>query len=154
MPNLQKCILHRKDKMVSIEKRRARQKRYRDTHKEKIRIREQQYYLANKERINARHKRSWKIWYLKNGDRLRTKMRQRAREKSYGVSPSKLAQLLAIQNGRCAICKTPIQGKEINVDHCHKSKRIRGLLCRTCNTGLGCFKDDLQNLVNAIVYLK
>jgi hypothetical protein len=41
-----------------------------------------------------------------------------------------------------------------NLNHCHKTKKIRGLLCTACNTALGLFKDDLKRLSNAINYLK
>ncbi len=40
------------------------------------------------------------------------------------------------------------------VDHCHKTGKIRGLLCASCNGGLGLFKDNPQALANAILYLK
>ena len=40
------------------------------------------------------------------------------------------------------------------MDHCHKTKKIRGLLCHTCNSGLGMFKDNIEYLKNAIKYLE
>ena len=39
------------------------------------------------------------------------------------------------------------------LDHCHDSKKIRGILCGHCNTGLGAFKDDISRLNAAIEYL-
>lgn len=53
--------------------------------------------------------------------------------------------------GKCEIC-----GKkaELNVDHCHDSGIVRGLLCMNCNHGLGKFFDSISNLENAIKYLK
>lgn len=58
------------------------------------------------------------------------------------------------QKNRCPVCRnkfTPEQ--ETHVDHCHKTKRIRGLLCRGCNHGLGNFNDDPRRLARAIEYL-
>lgn len=60
------------------------------------------------------------------------------------------------QGGVCAICKTPITdvGRKLVIDHCHSTGKIRGLLCGQCNMGLGAFKDNIQNLKQAIGYLE
>lgn len=55
------------------------------------------------------------------------------------------------QEGKCKICK---KSKQLNVDHCHTSGHVRGLLCSNCNTALGMFKDKIQFMENAIEYLK
>lgn len=60
------------------------------------------------------------------------------------------------QKGCCAICKrhqTEFK-KRLNIDHCHTTGVVRGLLCQTCNTSLGGFKDNVKNLESAISYLK
>ena len=56
----------------------------------------------------------------------------------------------------CIICdKTSVQNKKaLAVDHCHKTGKLRGLLCTPCNLGLGMFRDDTRLLKNAINYLK
>ena len=71
--------------------------------------------------------------------------------------PSKL-QIFLIrddQAGMCGICKEFLskETKEVMVDHCHETNRIRGLLCRRCNIGLGMFKDNVNILAEAIQYL-
>lgn len=59
------------------------------------------------------------------------------------------------QHGLCAICEKPLdKGKNTHVDHCHKTGRIRGLLCSECNFGLGKFEDDIDRLLRAIEYLR
>lgn len=82
--------------------------------------------------------------------------------KYYKLSwPAYLAMLEA-QNYECAICSKRIevyssvddQDSVARVDHCHSTNVVRGLLCRACNHGLGCFFDDPSRLANAIVYLK
>jgi hypothetical protein len=63
--------------------------------------------------------------------------------------------MLQQQNGLCAICKKTETGKTSNlcVDHCHKTGKVRGLLCNNCNKGLGLFKDNPEVLLNASAYL-
>jgi hypothetical protein len=55
------------------------------------------------------------------------------------------------QEGKCLICKKT--GKLV-VDHCHSTKKVRGLLCNNCNVGLGAFKDNCEFLSDAVIYLK
>jgi len=60
------------------------------------------------------------------------------------------------QQGNCAICKrhqTEFK-KRLAIDHCHKTNKIRGLLCSSCNTAIGLLKDDVESLSSAIDYLK
>lgn len=62
--------------------------------------------------------------------------------------------MLAAQGGSCAICNQTCQtGKRLAVDHCHATKKIRGLLCQGCNTSLGKLKDSPATLVAAVNYL-
>ena len=55
------------------------------------------------------------------------------------------------QQGKCAICKIPQSSLKyaLCLDHCHKTKQIRGLLCDKCNMGLGYFNDDVNILDDA-----
>lgn len=61
--------------------------------------------------------------------------------------------LLASQDGVCAICGTAPAGQALALDHCHDTGKIRGLLCKHCNLGLGLFKDDTTLLTKAREYL-
>ena len=67
------------------------------------------------------------------------------------LNPTELKQLEERAQGRCEICGKVM--KEYVVDHCHVTSRIRGLLCRSCNTGLGLFKDSPEVLAAAIEYV-
>jgi hypothetical protein len=71
----------------------------------------------------------------------------------YGVSPDQFMQMRRAQNYRCGICCKKISGGEV-VDHCHESGKVRELLCRHCNLGLGHFDDSEEVLQNAIYYLR
>ena len=61
------------------------------------------------------------------------------------------------QKGKCAICKQlSLKSKDgkLHIDHCHKSGKVRSLLCSKCNLGLGHFNDDIKLLKNAVNYLE
>lgn len=74
------------------------------------------------------------------------------RVRKYGISEKDYESMLLYQNNVCAICyKADI--KSLSVDHCHITGKIRGLLCSSCNMGIGMFKDNPSLLNNAIGYL-
>ncbi len=75
---------------------------------------------------------------------------------SYGITLDDYNKMFSNQNGCCLICGVHQSklSKSLNVDHCHSSNKIRGLLCNICNQGLGLFKDNIGNLYKAIDYLK
>jgi hypothetical protein len=70
----------------------------------------------------------------------------------YGLSMTDYEGMVLLQEGACAICGET--GKPLNVDHCHTTGVVRGLLCTKCNTALGKFGDDVKLLQKAIEYLK
>ena len=78
----------------------------------------------------------------------------------YDLEPREYEALLTTQGGGCAICgsSTPTLNHNetrpnLYVDHCHTSGAVRGLLCGSCNGGLGLFKDNPERLKAAIQYL-
>jgi hypothetical protein len=76
--------------------------------------------------------------------------------KKYGLTMDGYELLLRAQGGRCAICgKEPEAADKgcLHVDHCHTTGVVRGLLCTSCNNGLGRFRDDPNVLARAIAYL-
>lgn len=79
--------------------------------------------------------------------------------KKHGLTHDEYLQMLESQNGRCMICKSTKPSsskffKNFAVDHCHKTNKVRALLCHHCNTALGSFRDDVNLLRKAIVYLE
>jgi hypothetical protein len=77
--------------------------------------------------------------------------RRSKRLSRYGLTHVEFLVLYSAQQGKCLICKTD-KGK-LNVDHCHKSKKVRGLLCSHCNKMLGHARDNKSILEAAIKYL-
>jgi len=80
--------------------------------------------------------------------------------RKYGIGLHEYSQMLLSQNGQCAICGTMDAGtrdgkaKAFAIDHDHKTGKVRALLCESCNTGLGKFKDDVTILLKAADYLR
>jgi hypothetical protein len=59
------------------------------------------------------------------------------------------------QEHKCVICKEKLQFGHLSaIDHCHKTGKVRGILCRSCNLLLGHAKDSIETLKSAQEYLK
>ena len=90
---------------------------------------------------------SYKKWAKKNCAKIKDSRLKR----TYGISGEDYDKMFEQQNGRCAICEThyPV----LCVDHCHKTGKVRKLLCRNCNTGIGQLKDNPNLLIKAAAYI-
>ena len=76
-------------------------------------------------------------------------------KKHYGISQEEFDSMSLAQNHCCKICKWPAgENRALDVDHCHLTGKIRGLLCNKCNRGLGLFKDNPSLLISAASYLE
>jgi hypothetical protein len=79
------------------------------------------------------------------------------RQKKFGLSPSDFSEMVMKQNGACAICGCTDTGSKrtasLNIDHCHETGEVRGLLCHSCNLVLGHAKDNTEVLQRAIDYI-
>jgi Recombination endonuclease VII len=107
--------------------------------------------------------------YGYNCKRCHTLYTKIARIGEYGLTKEQFDSLLENQDNRCAICQSIFDVENIPViDHDHSccpridrvgrivnrcGKCVRGLLCRSCNAGLGMFKDEPQRLISAYKYL-
>jgi len=107
------------------------------------------------------------LWYVKNKPRIQVIKKQhyqrdkqiirdRNLKAAYNLTPVGYNLLLKKQKNVCATCGVSQSRlkKYLFVDHDHKTNRIRGLLCCSCNFGLGSFKDNKRILKSAITYLK
>lgn len=77
-------------------------------------------------------------------------------KRNYGITPEDYNEMFEAQEGCCAICSThQVSMKhKLHVDHCHKTGKVRGLLCKNCNLALGNFQDSTKLLLKAIQYLE
>ncbi len=78
----------------------------------------------------------------------------------YGLTQDDFNKMLENQKGVCAICVLPETAIDkygnllvLSVDHCHKTGKVRGLLCSRCNHLLGNAKDEVTILLRAVEYL-
>lgn len=73
----------------------------------------------------------------------------------YGLKFDDFKKMIVGQGGKCAICTNKFKtSRAMHIDHCHRTGKIRGILCRHCNHGLGNFKDKQARLFRAAEYLK
>ncbi len=117
--------------------RKAYEKAYKKTEKYKA------TQVARRKRISrtGEYKLYWRDYWLR---------------KKYGIGYHDFLNLFALQKGRCAICQKPqwSLNVKLNVDHCHRTGVVRGLLCNNCNRGIGHLMDSAELLEKAIQYLK
>lgn len=81
-------------------------------------------------------------------------------QREYKISYPEYRDMLKSQEDKCAICggegfKMQAHHKiKLVVDHCHKTGKVRGMLCHNCNRGLGLFQDSVDFLQHASDYLQ
>jgi hypothetical protein len=85
---------------------------------------------------------------------FKQKQREIRMRGKFGLSQADYDAMLAAQGGVCAICLQTQSPRPLNIDHCHKTGRIRGLLCTPCNSFLGRIKEKSEALARIAAYLK
>lgn len=129
-------------------------RRNRKAKKDQFNARQRAYYAANPER--------YRIYYQRRCagipkrikmtvEQLRQARRERWFRKAYGISTKIFDEMLAKQNGKCAICHC-VSEKWV-VDHCHNNGHVRGILCHNCNVAIGFLKHSAISAESARDYL-
>lgn len=98
----------------------------------------------------VKNKRDWSE--MTHG--LVPKNRQSMAWHMYRLNRIELERMIKLAAGHCEICREPFPNGRFAIDHCHKTGKVRGLLCRPCNILLGMAKDDTVVLKWAIHYLR
>ena len=156
----------RADKLLNPEKYRKAALHYKRSNRERVNAKARERYAKNTAAGRAKSLEK----YQKNRDREMDRARayrrdnplkaleysRRSRIKArYGLHWKEFECMLDAQQGACDICKKLFSiNTRPSVDHCHKSGKIRSLLCRKCNTALGMMGDSPQLLEAAIGYLR
>ena len=125
--------------------------RTKEKRKEILRAQTRKYYWNHREQRRDGHRR----WAATHGDYLREKETRNRLMRDFGLTKEQYDSLHEQQNGKCAICGNACSsGRRLAVDHSHKTKGVRGLLCGNCNLGLGKFKDSAELMKKAAAYLE
>lgn len=74
--------------------------------------------------------------------------------KKYGITVEQYTELLHEQNNKCYTCGIEPKDFRLNIDHCHKTGKIRKLLCHKCNHALGNANDDPNLLRKLAEYVE
>ena len=109
---------------------------------------------------NERYKRwhsGWDKWIISTECNTCTSLKKR-----YGITTGDRNKIMKEQGSKCAICYNEIEFKQglglnswtATVDHDHKTNKVRGILCGSCNNVLGRVQDNTEILTNAIKYLE
>lgn len=122
--------------------------------KDKIRQRSKERYKENP----LKQKVAQEKWRRDNPEQYSKIQRNTKLKLNYGIDLEEYDRMLDRQEGKCLICSgtdsNSTNTDNLYVDHCHKTNKVRGLLCSHCNSGLGMFKDSIESLERAIQYIK
>jgi hypothetical protein len=134
----------------------ARNKRWREENKDHIRAYQKQWRERNADHVSG-YQREYHADYKERED-VQFKTWMRNLHKNYKITPAIFNKMWEDQDGKCAICEQPMQPRgrmklAATVDHNHETGKVRGLLCRGCNHGIGNLKDDPKVLQSAAEYL-
>jgi hypothetical protein len=152
-----KKIYFEKNKEKILRKQREKEKECPEEKKEIRRKKENDYkrkiYHENKELYSKRARE----WYANNREK-----RQNKRFKNlYGITLEQYLSMCELQNNKCFICKKKETVcaankniKNLSVDHCHSTGKVRGLLCSKCNCVIGYADESIELLERAIIYLR
>jgi hypothetical protein len=133
-------------------RRAARSEEQRLAENADLAVRGKKHYEENKETYNARSRARFRTH--------RDDARGYHLLRTYGISLEQEQEMLRAQGGACALCLRlfepgTLKARKLarNVDHCHATGKVRGLLCTKCNNGLGSFEDNPETCRRAAEYL-
>lgn len=149
------CLRDRNKKWFAenVDRKRELNRRWRKENADRVRELVQRNYQNNKDAILARRR----AWYAKQSAEALQELRRRGNLGRYGLTVKAYQDLLDKQGGGCAVCGAKPKNNRkrfLSVDHCHSSKKVRGILCDGCNMGLGCLGDSPERLRAAAAYLE
>ena len=139
------------------EARKAYMHEYYLRNKEKFRPKTPEHRARYNENRNAKYKgcavtREATRAKVKEWQRLNPEKRKAQRIKKYGLTLDQFNDMRRSQGDKCAICASAVE--KFHIDHCHATGVVRGLLCESCNMGIGKFYDNPEWLESAARYVR
>lgn len=146
---------------MSPEEKRAKQLEYKrnwarrayQSNPEKYRTRSREQYEKTRndpqklERYRDKSKQWVREWRARNPEKRAAQNRRSHNKTRYKITLAEREALLAAQGGVCAVCSGNDWGRRgDNLDHCHATDRVRGILCQKCNTTLGRLDDNAEGV--------
>jgi hypothetical protein len=117
-----------------------------------------EFYRSNKvyyqkECKTCNRERKYKWHQTEQGKRSSANTKLKAR---FGITIDEYEAMYEQQGGKCLCCgdTESYLGHRLAVDHCHETGKIRGLLCKSCNVGLGNLKENKQFISNLLKYVE
>ncbi len=124
---------------------------------ERVRATRREWVAKNRERVRAYPRKTWAELTPEQRARKTARSKVLHLKRTFGITPEDWQHMYEAQGGVCALCRVPGRvGKhgKLQVDHCHETGRIRGLLCGPCNVALGIFGDTVSALERVLRYMK
>lgn len=142
-----------KPPLTKKEKRVLYNKKYLESEKGKAmkkRMAKNPWHIRNREYRKIKDRE-----YRKNNPEKEKERSRKGQIRQYGITEEDYDKMFKEQQGCCAICKLHQKdySRNLHIDHCHTTGKVRGLLCNSCNLGLGMFKDSIDLMNTAIKYL-
>ena len=107
--------------------------------------------MENRERLIVYGKE----WKKNNPELAKKRERNHRLKKKYGITLADFNRMVKEQDNKCAVCSEDLSnGKQIDVDHCHKTRKVRGITHNHCNCIVECCNENVDVLENAIKYLE
>lgn len=108
------------------------------------------------EKANPERRRKTKLHWQQKPEQV-VKRKQRHLYSTYGLTGEGFDRMLLEQGYKCPICFKEVSNKpdhRTHIDHDHATNKVRGVLCRSCNQGIGFLQHDVGILEKAITYLQ
>lgn len=132
-----------------------RQRKYRARHLDRVRASARKYQKKAYFEDPEKFRQFSKEWYASHKEQNAKAVRKYRLKKNYQMTVEEFNDMLERQGGVCAICKGPPKGRfnTYNVDHNHKTGKVRGLLCFPCNVSIGNAMENTDILAKMILYI-
>ena len=120
--------------MKTVEEKKQYRRNQYLKHKDKEKENRIKYLIKNREKILEKQRKYNKENPLKRKNAILKNV--------YGITLDDYNKMFEEQKGKCAICNRHQNEliRKLSVDHCHRTNKVRGLLCKNCNVALGYYE--------------